>query len=112
METISVVKFLLEVCEEILFYNEQSVGYKPEIHNKVINSFFKSGWVETILELLRNHTEESQTAFNLLLLGFNNEKRWEKIIEENYNDILTYLNEGLITIQDETRSKIVKIKLR
>lgn len=107
LDNASVLKFLVEVCEELLFYNEQSVGYKPEVYNKMLEDFFKSGFVDVVLEIIHNDTEEAKVAINLIVLGFVNDERWEKVLEKNCTVILGYMNDNQTVTQDETQAKIV-----
>lgn len=95
------------MCEELLFYNEQSVGYKPEVYNKMLEDFFKSGFVDVVLEIIHNDTEEAKVAINLIVLGFVNDERWEKVLEKNCTVILGYMNDNQTVTQDETQAKIV-----
>ncbi|XP_063921986.1 uncharacterized protein LOC135136562 isoform X3 [Zophobas morio] len=112
LDNASVLKFLVEVCEELLFYNEQSVGYKPEVYNKMLEDFFKSGFVDVVLEIIHNDTEEAKVAINLIVLGFVNDERWEKVLEKNCTVILGYMNDNQTVTQDETQAKILKNKKR
>jgi hypothetical protein len=89
----TITRFLLEVCEEILFYNEQSAGYKPELHTKMTEGFYDSGIVDVVAEILRNRNEESKIAFTLLVLAFSSDERWNKLLEDNSTVILSFLDD-------------------
>jgi hypothetical protein len=106
----TITRFLLEVCEEILFYNEQSAGYKPELHTKMAEGFYDSGIVDVVSEILRNRNEESKIAFTLLVLAFSSDERWNKLLEDNSTVILSFLDDPQSSsTADETRLKIVPI---
>ncbi|RZC41499.1 uncharacterized protein BDFB_001381 [Asbolus verrucosus] len=106
-------KFLLEVCEEILFYNEQSVNYNSNLHNQIFESFCESGFADVCLEIItRNQPEVSKIAFNLLILAFISDDRWKTLLEENYKALLPFINDYQISSQDEVRVKILKNKKR
>ncbi|XP_044260076.1 uncharacterized protein LOC123008358 isoform X2 [Tribolium madens] len=112
LDNSAIVKFLLEVCEEILFYNEQCVGYKVELSNKLVEGFYESGLVDIVLEVLRKQNEEAKIAFNVLILGFTNNERWEKNMKKNTDVLLPLLNDYQNINEDENRAKILKNKKR
>nr|XP_974847.2 PREDICTED: uncharacterized protein LOC663720 isoform X2 [Tribolium castaneum] len=112
LDNSAIVKFLLEVCEEILFYNEQCVGYKVELGNKLVEGFYASGLVDNVLEVLRKQSEEAKIAFKVLLLGFNNDERWEKTMRDNSDVLSPLLNDPQNLDEDESRAKILKNKKR
>lgn len=107
LDNTSITKFLLLVCEEILFYNDQSLGYRVELYNKLLDMFYESGWVDMVLEILRRPLEESKIAFNLLILSLTNEERFGKIIEENKEMLMAFMNDNQPLTEDDSRIKIV-----
>lgn len=109
MDNSTTVKFLLEVCEEILFYNEQCVGYKVELGNKLVEGFFESGFMDIIIPILRNQNEEAKIAFNILVLANNNTLEWENILKDHSDLVLPLLSDCQNKEENENRAKIVSI---
>lgn len=54
LENNEIVKFFLEVCNEILYYEAQSVNFKPDLGHKIKLDFFLSGLQALTLEIIEN----------------------------------------------------------